>query len=510
MTAQSRRPKLLAIAAAVTLLAASCGSRLDAKQLKAFEVVGGQGGTGGATSAAAGTGPSATTRGTGSRSSTGVTTGGSPTTAAGRGGAGGPGTTLSTGGVGGGSGGGGGTTSSAPNLTAEGLAVSPSVCKGPAGGPGISGSEVDVGMVTTLTGPVPGLFAGAQRGINAFATYINGTGGICGRRLVVKSADDNLDASQNATATQSLAGSVLSMVGSLSGVDQGGASALQSSGVPDVGEALSTQRFNLPNNFSPVPQGIGVDLAPWVYFKQKYPYAATHMAAMSVNQSTDVAETQAAVQGLESIGYKFVYTEDNVELDQSDFSSEAASMKADGVQGLLFIAIASYYADVARALQNAGVHLALPVYNANAYDPTFIPQAGPAANGTISYSEVAMYQGEDAASNPTVALFDKWYRAVSGGALPDLYAVWGWMSGMLFIEGLNAGGGLTRPTLLSGLRRITSFAAGGLESGDDPPAKKPPGCYLIIDVINQKFVRDPADPPTGFDCTDAPDFYFGH
>ena len=404
-----------------------------------------------------------------------------------------------------------GPATTAPPLSgasATGLAVSPSVCKAPASGPGVSSSEIDVGTVTTLTGPVPGLFAGAIHGINAFAAYMNSQGGICGRRLVVRSADDNLDASQNATATQSLEGSVLAYVGSLSGVDQGGAPVLQSSGIPDVGEALSTQRFKLSNNFSPMPQGISADLAPWVYWKQKYPSVVDHMAVLSINQSTDLAETQAAVQGLESIGYKFVYSDYNIEIDQSDFTADAQAMKSAGAQGLVFIAIAPLYADVARAMQNAGLNMPLANYATNAYDPNFISDAGAAANGSRLYTQLAMYQGQDSGSIPTVALFDKWYGAVTGGQVPDEYAAWGWMSGMLFVEGLNDGGGITRANLLSGLRQVTSFTGDGMESPADPVAKKPPGCYVLIDVVNQAFVRDPADPSTGFDCVGSPKYYF--
>jgi ABC-type branched-subunit amino acid transport system substrate-binding protein len=361
-------------------------------------------------------------------------------------------------------------------------------------------------MVTTLTGPVPGLFASAVRGINAYAAYLNSVGGICGRKFVVKSADDNLDASQNATATQSLVGSVFSFVGSLSGVDQGGAPVLQSSGVPDVGEALSTQRFNLANNFSPMPQGIGADLAPYAYFMQKYPDAASHMAVLCLNQSTDLAETQAYVQGMQSLGYHFVYSDYNIELTQTDFSADAQGMKSHGAQGVMMLGIAPYYADLARAIQNAGLKLTLPDYSQNAYDAAFLADAGSAANGAILWSELAMYQGEDAGSVPTIALFDRWYKAVSGGSTPDFFAAWGWMSGMLFVEGLNASGGLTRTSLLNGLRQVTSFDAGGFETAANPAAKRPPPCYVIIDVVNEKFIRDPVN-PTGFNCTDAPNFY---
>jgi ABC-type branched-subunit amino acid transport system substrate-binding protein len=343
--------------------------------------------------------------------------------------------------------------------------------------------------------------------MEAFVSYLNAHGGICGRKVLLKIADDDLDASQNATATQSLVNSVFAMVGSDSGVDEGGASALQQSAIPDVGEALSSQRFNLPNNFSPQPEPPGVNVAPYIYFKQRFPNAITHMAVLGLNQPTAALETQGSVQGMESLGYKFVYSDLNIEPTQSDFSADAQAMKAAGAQGLVMLAVGSFYADVARAIQEVGLQMPLESFSSNTYDPTFLADAGSAANGSILWSESALYQGEDAASVPMIATMDKWYEAVSGGALPDDFAVWGWMSGLLFVEGLNAGGGLTRADLLNGLKQITSFDGDGLQSPADPANKKPPPCYVIIDVVNQKFVRDPSN-PSGFNCTGAPNFYY--
>jgi ABC-type branched-subunit amino acid transport system substrate-binding protein len=517
------RRKLLVLTAVLSLVLTACGSRLNSQQLSIAEGAnsnngnGGRGSSGGSTagggpgSVAAGSGTTATTLGSG-RGGAGSTGSGGSAGRSGPTGSGGG----SSGGAGGGSGGSGGGGVSGGTLAAgsewgvapSGVAISPSVCKGPAGGPGVSSSAVNLGAVITITGPIPGLEIGALHGINAFVTYLNSIGGICGRKVVLKTADDNLDASQNATATQSLMGSVMGFVGSLSGDDQGGASVLQANpSVPDVSEALSVQAFNLPNNFSPSPVPLGLNLAPYVYFKQKYPNAVTHMAVLAENQSTALTDTKAQVQALESIGYKFVYTDYNIEPTQSDFSTDADEMKAHGAEGLYFLAIGSFYAEVAKAVQDAGLHLTLPNYSENAYDPTFLSEAGSAANGSILDSYLAMYGGEDSGSNPMVALLNKWYRALYGSAA-DEFAAWGWMDGLLFVEGLNAGGGLTRANLLNGLHQVTSFTAGGLQSPASPVRKKPPNCYLVIDVVNQHFVRDPADPGTGFDCQNAPDWYY--
>jgi ABC-type branched-subunit amino acid transport system substrate-binding protein len=224
------------------------------------------------------------------------------------------------------------------------------------------------------------------------------------------------------------------------------------------------------------------------------------MAVLSINQPTDLYETECQQAALETLGYKFVYSDENIALTQSDFSSDAEAMKAAGAEGVVFVATASYYAEVATAAQNAGLNMQLPFYDVNEYDPLYVSQAGSAANGSITASPFEMYQGQDAISNPTIALFDKYYEAVSGGSAPNEFGIWAWMSGMLFIEGLNAGGGLTRADLLSGLSKVTAFTAGGMEGPSNPAAKTAPSCWLAIDVVNQKFVRDPADPATGMIC----------
>ena len=496
-----KKNAVLAVLAAVCLLCAACGARLSKAQLEALNqqssagIGSGASGAGGSSSGSAG--------GAGSGSGSSATGGAGTSSAAGSGGVAG-----ATGGSSGASGSGGGAAGGVSGGAAS--AAGGRVCPASAQShdPGVSASEIDVGNVSTLTGPIPGLFIGAQHGIQAYAAYINSVGGVCGRKLVVKSADDNLDASQNATATQSLANSVLAFVGSFSVDDQGGAAVIQQDGIPDVSEALSAQRYNLPTNFSPQPEPVGWNLAPYIYFKQKYPQAAAHMAYFTENNATAEQTGLAEVAALKSIGYQFVYYEEGIEPTQTNFDTEARNMQSNGVKGVVFQATAGIYADMAKSLYNIGYlsQIQLADWGAPAYDPAFIAQAGPAANGAILEQSVALYSGEDASTIPEVALFDKWYIALYHAA-PDIFASYGWLSGMLFVQGINAGGAPSRSALLSGLSTVTQFTGGGMVATDNPVKKTPAYCYIIIDVVNGKYVRDPADPATGFDCANTPNYY---
>jgi ABC-type branched-subunit amino acid transport system substrate-binding protein len=376
------------------------------------------------------------------------------------------------------------------------------VCPNGAAGssPGVSASTITLGNVSTATGPVPGLFTSARLGTQAFVAYQNSIGGVCGRKLALSSADDNLTAAQNSTAVQSLTPQVLAFVGSFSAADDGGAGAIAAANVPDIGEALTPARFNLAQNFSPQPQPLGFITGPFQYFAQKFgPSVTQHMALLEIDQGTAQAQGTAQENAMESVGYKFVYQSTSISPTTTDFGSYIASMKAAGVQGLIFEATAAIYGAMASQMYTAGFSIPFANWGAPAYDPQFVTTGVPGANVAILEQTLSMYQGQDAATIPEVALFDKWYSSVSGGQSPTIYAVYGWLSGMLFVQAINAGGAPTRAALLNGLKTITNFDGSGLEAPVNPAAKTPPNCFIIIDVNNGNFVRDPAT-PSGFTC----------
>ena len=385
------------------------------------------------------------------------------------------------------------------------VTIDPRVCAAAPDGPGVTASEIDLGNVSTLTGPIPGLFLGAVHGTQAFAAYLNSRGGVCGRHVVVKSADDNLQVSQNASATEALKDSVFAFVGSFSGDDQGMPSVLAGTDIADIGEALATERFRSPNNYSPEPID-GWNVAPYLLYKQLYPDATQHMAILGVNQPAAAKAYRDEKAALLSAGYRFVYDDPSVEPTQTDFTADAQAMKAAGAQGVVFAA-AALGTHLAKAIQDAGISpFPLGNYSSGAYDQQFLASTGSAAEGMTLEIAEAMFQGEDAQAVPMVATFDRWYEALYREP-PDEYAMYAWMSGVLLVDGLDRGGALTRTALLSGLAKVTQFTAGGMVAADDPAQKQPPTCYLIIDVVGGRFVRDATDPPTGFSCRFAPRYY---
>jgi ABC-type branched-subunit amino acid transport system substrate-binding protein len=367
----------------------------------------------------------------------------------------------------------------------------------------VTPTTITFGNVSTLSGPVPGLFVGASHGAQAFVNYVNSQGGICGRKLALKSVDDNLDPGQNASQVDGLTPQVFGFLGSFSIVDEGGAPSMQKSGVPDVGEGLSTERNNLPNSFSPQPNAGGWALGALNYFKQKFgPSVIQNSAIFIQNAQTAQAQGLAEKAAAESAGYRFVMQETAIEATQTDFSGEIAVMKSKGVKALFFAGTAEAMGQMASQMYNAGFSVPLANWGANAYDPNFLKIAGPGAEGAILNQALALYAGEDS-NIPQVGLFDQWFKRSFPGSTPDVFTAYGWLSGMLWVQALNAAGAPTRAGVLKALTGITSFEGGGMVAQDGPGIKTAPTCYLLIDIKGGKFSRDPADPATGYRCGDG-------
>ncbi|MBF6555619.1 MAG: hypothetical protein IVW52_05510 [Acidimicrobiales bacterium] len=62
---------------------------------------------------------------------------------------------------------------------------------------GITSTSVSVANIATLS--LGGLFKGAEVGTQAYADYVNSTGGVKGRKIRVDSADDNFTRGEQQT-----------------------------------------------------------------------------------------------------------------------------------------------------------------------------------------------------------------------------------------------------------------------------------------------------------------------
>jgi ABC-type branched-subunit amino acid transport system substrate-binding protein len=481
------RRRALALAAALALVSA-CGSRANDAQVAEALGTGG-GGTGNAAAAKGGT------SGTGSGAT-------GPATPAGSTGAG-PGAGAGAVDPAAAAGDGTGGESTGPTLPPEG--------NGGATDVGVTADSITVGNVSILTGPVPGLFAGAVYGVDAYFAYQNSQGGVFGRQLKMSAGDDQFNCGTNKQITEENLNTVFAFVGSFSLFDNCGAEVLAAHPeVPDIHNALSQSAAALPNNFSPSPLRKGSSLGPFQYIKGKAPDAITKSASL-VGDVQSAKDSWDGIRGaMESLGYQFPYVR-VYEPTETDFTADIVRMRSAGIQLLVLVAAdVKGIARIEAAAARQNWHPQITLLGASAYDATLVPLAGKEAlEGVYLYLPSAMYLGEDNAVVPEVALFNDWMSKTHPDAHPDLFSVYGWASARMFVQALEAAGPqATRASLLSALQGITTFNSNGLLADGGPATKTPATCYIMAQVHDGQFARVD-DPPDGFRC-DAPYFELPH
>ncbi len=127
-----------------------------------------------------------------------------------------------------------------------------------------------------------------------------------------------------------------------------------------------------------------------------------------------------------------------------------------------------------------------------------------AAGDVMANTHIAMnfLPGTERKSNKTLAAFMKYV-----GKDNNSFAVWGWISTLLFQQAANqvikdkGVNGLTRANLLDTLKNTHSFDAGGMWGKVDPGSRTSSPCFMILTFDGKKFVRDYPKKVGTFDCT---------
>ena len=370
---------------------------------------------------------------------------------------------------------------------------------------GVTSDSVTVGNVSTLS--LGGLFKGAVVGDEAYADYVNSTGGINGRKIKVDSADDGFTGAANRQATQAAIDNDFALVGSFSLEDSYGGTLLAADpGVPNVSVVLDPATNKLPNTFSPVPLNDGWEEGAMQYFKKKFPDTVDHAGALVADLPSAEATWAGEKYVLQKVGFNLTY-EPTYGITTTDFTPYVVSMKNAGVKILFVDQMAESYASgLLRALAQQNFHPVV-VLGAATYTNKLIPDSGgpSAVNGDYLQQSTTLYLGQDASTVPAVASFLHWVSIASPGFTPDLYTLYGWLSAQLFAQALqNAGTDPSRGSLLTQLGKVTSFDGQHIIGPNNVATKTPGNCYIIGQVTGGNWQRldDPpvSGPDHGFRC----------
>jgi ABC-type branched-subunit amino acid transport system substrate-binding protein len=475
---RNRRATTALLVGALCVASAGCGARWTAEQhdLAMRSLAGGGASASGSASSGA----------TGSGSGTGAAGAGPVVTvdagATGGAGATGDGGATDAGTAGGGEAGGpAGVASSLP-------------CAAPSDAPGVTDTDITVGTVQSLSGPVPGLGASNLAAIQAYVAFRNTNGGVCGRQLVLRSGDDGADNARNRSIIAEMGPQIIGFLAGTAGGADGGADVIDSQQLPAVGTAISPGIERSPTYYGLNPPLASYDVAIGKY-RFLFEQGVRKAAVVYISAASAPQQAQREMQLMRAAGIEVV-NEQALPLSTLSYDSAARAVANSGADYLLFFHADGPSASMAQAMDDTGDELKFEEYIV-AYGSNFPELAGPAAEGASSW--LYALPAEDGGAVPEQASFLEWMAQVAPDSSVDTFAAQGWSSAKLLVDSLEAlPGPISREALLGQLAATGTYDAGGLLGPVDVGAHISSGC--VVGMIYRDGAWQRLAPASGFLC----------
>lgn len=364
-------------------------------------------------------------------------------------------------------------------LAAVGCTSAPraAVENGACASPGVSADEVELGLLLSDTGAGSSALSSARAGVDARIGLANAAGGVHGRRVVYRLADDEGSPTENAAVAQKLVGqdSVFGLVAVTVALG-GSLDALDAQGVPVVGLAVSSWK-KYSNLFAYAYETSPETVAR--YIKEGGGTEVGFLATGSAESVLQITEQYRAA--FERIG---LTTTDTISYARGTDSpvQVAQRLAASGADALIGFTSAEDFADIAQAARQANLGLAVSV-SLSGYDRSLLPTHGRALAGV----SIPVYFRPFEAGGPSL---DRYRDAMSryspqAQQAEQEYAMYGYLFADMFLRGLELAGDCpTRPGFVAGLRGQSAYDGGGLLAPVDlgHNAQQPLSCYAFVQV----------------------------
>ena len=375
---------------------------------------------------------------------------------------------------------------------------------------GVTASTITIEVMADTGSPLaPGLFQGNVDAVKAFAAFVNKTGGVGCRQLLVKSWDSHLDPSESKNGLIDACQNAVSMVGNnalfnpdvstlATCADKTGAA----TGLPDIpalandiNEQCAPQAFIIQaiSETCPITKGQPrpekAMIGPTKWFLQQTP--GLHGLFMVPG---DLPTTvQSATYQIDAQAQAGIVWDGTPKVSGSDAQpSYTPRVQLAKTKGSNFVYDGSNDTAMIRMRKEATAQGLTSVKtwacSLACYTKAMITQGGADAEGTYVWMQFLPF--EEAASNPE----DQNY--VTSVTTPDSFGAQAWQAAVAFQTAVNqivtksGPNAITRATLFTALKGLTGFTANGWMGAKDLQG---PGafsdCFLIMQVQNGKFVR---------------------
>lgn len=392
---------------------------------------------------------------------------------------------------------------------------------------GVTASEIHIAVLADVdNAAAPGLFQGSVDAVRGFASFMNATGGLAGRRVVVDFIDSHLSQSEARNGVIKACQNDVALIGTsalflnnvddqLSCKDQAG----QATGLPDL-PFVTTEPVQQcsPDTFPMAP--------PQVICSTKDQHPQTYQA--SVGRGFYYQKKYGNLHGV------YVFGNDVKAARNSSFSSGLGQLrvvccKSDQDFDLSAVAPQSAYTPIVQAMKNHGSNYAqstsvfsgtvslrrearlqgvtgVKVWDCGTqcYDPKLLTQGGADVEGQyVDTLYLPFLDAKERAANKMAANFVKYTGEAKAGELGGVYA---WSAGIAFRDAVNAAvrqGGVnavTRKAIFEQINKTHTFDAEGLFGAIDLAGRKASPCHVLLQVQRGQLVRVQPTKPGTFDC----------
>jgi ABC-type branched-subunit amino acid transport system substrate-binding protein len=367
---------------------------------------------------------------------------------------------------------------------------------------GVTSSAINLALIYSITGPAPGVTAGALRGAKSYVAYINSLGGIYGRKLNLTAYDDGFDPTKAQAACAQIIPSDFAIAGGFSIGDAGCYQSVKSSGIPWSQFFYDNQMESLPNVYfagvgSIYKEPTGEEEAMHHLFPK-----VTKVASLYEQQSPGNSQEQAHINvAVKKAGFDVVLSEPISDLAPS-YSNYVVQLKNSGAQAIFMDAASTFsQSRLAMAMAQQNYHPVFVTGNTS-YAQNWHKIAGPgAANWVANLNYLPYLDSKAMNSQPGGAEFQKWFNKTNPGQSIDLFAMYGWTSMALLGQGMiNAGPKLTRTSVLAAIHKIHDWTAQGLLAPSDVGNKQYSNCYAIQQATSSGYKQLLPAKLGEFDC----------
>lgn len=354
----------------------------------------------------------------------------------------------------------------------------------PSGTPGVTSTQVTIGSSGPLTGEAASA-AGVLRGADAYFKYVNGRGGIYGRKVSFVYLDDGYDPSRTLQNVRRLVQkekvfALFSIVGTDGNLAVRGF--LNAAGVPQVFAASGattlgrdSAKYPWTIGFLPTYSGEGRAYARNVLATK--PNAKVGILYEADDYGRDLLE--GFRKGLGTKAQKLIVQTASYDPSTSDVQTQVAALKASGANTFCIFAFGKFALQAFVSADKLGWHPQIYVDSVASAATTMRLSPQETAEGTIS----SLWAKDPAtplfARDPGVALAASIIRKyLPGGNTKDAFLVAGLAEGFAFVDALKAAGpNLTRASLMQAVTHMNEtsnpFLAPGITVRTTPSSRFP-------------------------------------